>query len=115
MWGNRLRRWNDIAILLRMVLLMTLFLMTSCSLTSYPVDHEQLSEEERIVIRFSHVVGENTPKGLASRKFAEEIYEKTDGFMEVQVFANSNLYKDGEEIEALMSGSVQIIAPATAK
>lgn len=82
---------------------------------TYPVDHEQLSEDERIVIRLSHVVGENTPKGLASRRFAEKIYEKTNGFIEVQVFPNSNLYKDGEEIEALMSGSVQIIAPATSK
>lgn len=90
-------------------------MLAACGIKSYPVDHEQLSEDERIVIRFSHVVGENTPKGLASRRFAEKIYEKTNGFIEVQVFANSNLYKDGEEIEALMNGSVQIIAPATSK
>lgn len=100
---------------IRIVSLIAVFLLTSCGISSYPVDHEQLSQDERIVIRFSHVVGENTPKGLASRKFAEEINKRTDGFIEVQVFPNSNLYKDGEEIEALLNGSVQMIAPATSK
>lgn len=84
-------------------------------MNSYPEDHEQLSEEERIVIRFSHVVGENTPKGLASRYFAEQVKERTDGYVEVQVFPNSNLYKDGEELDALIEGDIQMIAPATSK
>jgi len=92
-----------------------LLFLTACHVKSYPEDHEQLSEDERIVIRFSHVVGEDTPKGLASRKFADLVAEKTDGFVEVQVFPNSYLYKDGEEIEALLSGDVQMIAPSTSK
>lgn len=82
---------------------------------SYPQDHEQLDEDERIVIRFSHVVGENTPKGLASRYFAELVKEWTDGYVEVQVFPNSTLYKDGEELDALIDGDIQIIAPSTSK
>lgn len=101
--------------LLRIISVISFLFLTSCGISSYPVDHEQLSQDERIVIRFSHVVGENTPKGLASRKFAEKINERTNGFIEVQVFANSNLYKDGEEVEALLNGSVQMIAPATSK
>lgn len=97
------------------LLVIFLFILPSCHIHSYPQDHEQLSEEERIVIRFTHVVGENTPKGLASRYFAEKVKERTNGYVEVQVFPNSNLYKDGEELEALIIGDVQMIAPATSK
>lgn len=86
-----------------------------CQVSTYPEDHEQLSQEERIVIRFSHVVGEETPKGLAARKFAQLMNERTDGFVEVQVFPNGYLYKDGEEIDALRRGDLQMIAPATSK
>ncbi|WP_231514849.1 DctP family TRAP transporter solute-binding subunit [Oceanobacillus salinisoli] len=102
-------------IILHLVIICTAAFLVSCSMENYPVDHEQLSEEERIVIRFSHVVGEDTPKGLASRRFAELVEERTDGFVEVQVFPNSFLYRDGEELDALLKGDVQMIAPATSK
>ena len=92
-----------------------LFCLASCQQNSYPVDHEQLSKEERLVIRFSHVVGEDTPKGLAARKFASLIKERSNGYIEVQVFPNSILYKDGEEMEALSNDDIQMIAPATSK
>lgn len=92
-----------------------LLLLVACQWQSYPQDHEQLSDDERIVIRLSHVVGENTPKGLASRYFAEQIKKRTDGYVEVQVFSNSKLYKDGEELEALLNGDIQMIIPATSK
>jgi len=98
-----------------LVILISIVLLAACSARDYPVDHEQLSEEERIVIRFSHVVGEETPKGLASRRFAKLVEERTDGFVEVQVFPNSFLYKDGEELDALLAGEVEMIAPATSK
>ncbi|MBO0589280.1 DctP family TRAP transporter solute-binding subunit [Sporosarcina sp. E16_8] len=86
-----------------------------CQSTTLPVDYEQLSKEERIVIRFSHVVGEDTPKGLAARKFAQLVKERSKGYVEVQVFPNGFLYKDGEEMEALLKGDIQMIAPATSK
>lgn len=89
--------------------------LAGCGQKEYPVDHEQLSEEERLVIRFSHVTGEDTPKGLAARRFARLMKERSDGYVEVQVFANSILYRDGEEMEALSNGDVQMIAPATSK
>lgn len=81
----------------------------------YPYDYEQLSEDERIVIRFSHVVGEDTPKGMAARKFAELVKERSEGFIEVQVFSNGSLYKDSEEMKALQNGDIQMIAPAISK
>lgn len=92
-----------------------LLLLSSCQKQDYPVDHEQLSKEERVVIRFSHIVGENTPKGLAARRFARLVKERTDGLVEVQVFPNGNLYKDGEEMDALLKGDIQMIAPAMSK
>lgn len=99
------------------VLILAVFflLLTACQKNAFPIDNEQLSEEERLVIRFSHVVGENTPKGLAARKFAELINERSNGHVEVQVFPNGFLYKDGEEMDALLNGDVQMIAPATSK
>ena len=93
---------------------MILFL-TSCQSKEYPIDHEQLGKDERIVIRFSHVVGEDTPKGMAARKFAALVKERSNGLIEVQVFPNSTLYKDGEEMSALARGDIQMIAPAISK
>ncbi len=92
---------------------MILFLISGCS--KRVVDMEQVSPDEKIVIKFSHVVAESTPKGLAAQRFASLVKERTGGRVEVQVFANSTLYKDGEEIQALQSGAVQMIAPATSK
>lgn len=79
------------------------------------LDMEQYGDDERIVIKFSHVVSEFTPKGLAARRFAELVHERTQGRVEVQVYPNSQLYMDGEEVDALINNHVQMIAPATAK
>jgi len=98
------------------ILVALLLLISGCQSTSdFPTDYEQLSEDERLVIRFSHVVGEDTPKGKAARKFAEIVKQKSNGYIEVQVFSNGTLYKDSEELSALMRGDIQMIAPATAK
>ncbi|WP_073162754.1 TRAP transporter substrate-binding protein [Desulfofundulus australicus] len=78
-------------------------------------DGEQVDPREKIVIKFSHVVAEDTPKGQAARRFARLVEERTGGRVEVQVFPNSVLYKDGEELDALQKGAVQIIAPTTSK
>ncbi|WP_236838822.1 DctP family TRAP transporter solute-binding subunit [Caldalkalibacillus salinus] len=101
----------------RLTLILTLLLLfiSACQNVEYPEDHEQLSQDERLVIRFSHIVGEQTPKGLAARRFAQEIKEKSNGYIEVQVFPNGYLYKDGEELDALLRGDIQMIAPATSK
>ncbi|XUJ33045.1 DctP family TRAP transporter solute-binding subunit [Bradyrhizobium japonicum] len=68
-----------------------------------------------IVIKFSHVVANDTPKGKGALKFKELAEKYTDGKVKIEVYPNSTLYKDKEEIEALQLGSVQMLAPSTAK
>jgi C4-dicarboxylate-binding protein DctP len=71
--------------------------------------------QQPIVIKFSHVVAADTPKGKASEFFAKKAAELTKGKVKVEVFANSTLYKDKEEMEALQLGAVQMLAPSLAK
>jgi C4-dicarboxylate-binding protein DctP len=71
--------------------------------------------DEPIVIKFSHVVANDTPKGKGALKFKELAEKYTNGKVRVEVYPNSSLYKDKEEIEALQLGSVQMLAPSTAK
>src|SRR5271169_1443771 len=68
-----------------------------------------------IVIKFSHVVTNDTPKGKGAIKFKELAEKYTNGKVKIEVYPNSSLYKDKEEIEALQLGSVQMLAPSTAK
>ncbi|MBB5204758.1 C4-dicarboxylate-binding protein DctP [Inhella inkyongensis] len=68
-----------------------------------------------IVIKFSHVVANDTPKGKAADFFAKRAAELTGGKVKVEVYANSTLYKDKEEMEALQLGAVQMLAPSLAK
>src|SRR5882762_9617554 len=71
--------------------------------------------DDPIVIKFSHVVAPNTPKGLAAEKFKELAEKYTDGKVKVEVYPNSQLYKDKEELEALQLGAVQMLAPSNSK
>jgi len=71
--------------------------------------------QQPIVIKFSHVVAHDTPKGLASDFFAKKAEELTKGKVKVEVYPNSQLYKDKEEMEALQLGAVQMLAPSLAK
>ena len=68
-----------------------------------------------IVIKFSHVVAVDTPKGKAAEYFKKLAEERTKGRVKVEVYPNSQLYKDKEELEALQLGSVQMLAPSLAK
>lgn len=68
-----------------------------------------------IVIKFSHVVANDTPKGHAAEFFKKKAEELTKGRVKVEVYANSTLYKDKEEMEALQIGAVQMLAPSLAK
>ncbi|MBU1364696.1 MAG: TRAP transporter substrate-binding protein [Gammaproteobacteria bacterium] len=71
--------------------------------------------QQPIVIKFSHVVANDTPKGKAADYFAKKAGELTGGKVKVEVYANSTLYKDKEEMEALQLGAVQMLAPSLAK
>ncbi len=70
---------------------------------------------DQIVIRFSHVVAPDTPKGKAADYFAERAAALTNGRVRVEVYSNSTLYRDREEMEALQLGAVQMLAPSLAK
>jgi len=74
-----------------------------------------MSLAEPVVIKFSHVVAPDTPKGKAAEKFKQMVEERSKGAMKVEIYPNSQLYKDREELEALQLGAVQMLAPSMAK
>jgi C4-dicarboxylate-binding protein DctP len=74
-----------------------------------------VNAQQPIIIKFSHVVAVDTPKGQAAEYFKKLAEERTKGKVKVEVYANSQLYKDKEEMEALQLGSVQMLAPSLAK
>ena len=74
-----------------------------------------IAANAQVVIKFSHVVAADTPKGKAAEFFAKKANELTKGKAKVEVYANSALYKDKEEMEALQLGAVQMLAPSLAK
>src|SRR5918912_2545341 len=71
--------------------------------------------QEPIVIKFSHVVAPDTPKGKGADRFKELAEKYTNGRVKVEVYPNSQLYKDKEEVDALQLGAVQMLAPSLAK
>lgn len=71
--------------------------------------------DEPIVIKFSHVVAPDAPKGKAALLFKDLAEKYTNGRVKVEVYPNSSLYKDKEELEALQLGSVQLLAPSISK
>ena len=71
--------------------------------------------QDAITIKFSHVVAPDTPKGKGAQKFKELAEEYTEGKVKVEIYPNSQLYKDKEELEALQLGAVQMLAPSLAK
>ena len=73
------------------------------------------SAQAPIVIKFSHVVATDTPKGRAAERFKDLAEKMTKGRVKVEVYPNSQLYKDKEELEALQLGAVQMLAPSLAK
>jgi C4-dicarboxylate-binding protein DctP len=73
------------------------------------------SAQQPVVIKFSHVVAENTPKGKGALKFKELAESRTQGKVKVEVYPNSQLFKDGEEMQMLQLGNVQMLAPSVSK
>jgi C4-dicarboxylate-binding protein DctP len=71
--------------------------------------------QQPIIIKFSHVVSPDAPKGKAAVYFKELAEKYTNGKVKVEVYPNSSLYKDKEELEALQLGSVQLLAPSISK
>jgi len=67
--------------------------------------------DSEIVIKFSHVVATDTPKGQAAKKFKELAEQRTNGRVRVEIYPDSLLYNEHEEIKALQTGAVQMLAP----
>ena len=87
----------------------------AASAVALPLAPRAARAEDPIVIKFSHVVAERTPKGQAALKFKELAEAALPGRVKVEIYPNSQLYKDNEEVEALQLGSVQMLAPSLAK
>ncbi|WP_324710339.1 TRAP transporter substrate-binding protein [Pseudomonas citronellolis] len=68
-----------------------------------------------VVIKFAHVVADNTPKGQGALLFKKLAEERLPGKVRVEVYPNSSLFGDGKEMEALLLGDVQMLAPSLAK
>nr|WP_067290986.1 TRAP transporter substrate-binding protein [Marinobacterium profundum] len=73
-------------------------------------------ESGEIVAKLSHVTGGTThPKVVAANNFAQRVNEEMNGVLCVEVFPNSTLFGDSKELEALLLGDVQILAPSLSK
>ena len=99
-----MRRFSALAILALAALTLVLFGAPRPGIAQQP-----------IIIKFSHVVSPDAPKGKAAVLFKELAEKYTNGKVKVEVYPNSSLYKDKEELEALQLGSVQILAPSISK
>jgi len=90
-------------------------ILAAVSIAAWALVGPATAADNPIILKFSHVVAPNTPKGLAADKFKELAEKYTDGKVKVDVYPNSTLYKDKEELEALQLGSVQMLAPSISK
>src|SRR3954470_8574044 len=90
-------------------------LFAAGSIAALAIAGPAAAADDPIVVKFSHVVATNTPKGLAAEKFKELAEKYTDGKVKVEIYPNSTLYKDKEELEALQLGAVQMLAPSNSK
>jgi C4-dicarboxylate-binding protein DctP len=88
-------------------------MVATCALAI--VGSNAFAADQPIVIKFSHVVAENTPKGQAADKFKEIVAERLAGKVKVEVFPNSQLFDDDKVMEAMLLGDVQMAAPSLSK
>jgi C4-dicarboxylate-binding protein DctP len=89
--------------------------MAAASLAALVFVGPATAADSPIVLKFSHVTASNTPKGKAADKFKELAEKYTAGKVKVEVYPNSTLYKDKEELEAMQLGAVQMLAPTNSK
>jgi C4-dicarboxylate-binding protein DctP len=73
------------------------------------------ADKPSITLRFSHVVAEETPKGLAALHFKQRVQELSGGRIGVQIFPNAQLYSDNNEMQALQLGAIDLVAPSLSK
>jgi C4-dicarboxylate-binding protein DctP len=90
-------------------------IVATAAITLFTATAQAQTAQQPIIIKFSHVVAANTSKGKTADYFKKIVEERTGGRVKVEVYPNSQLYKDKEELEALQMGSVQMLAPTFGK
>ncbi|WP_339490771.1 TRAP transporter substrate-binding protein [Pseudomonas sp. EL_65y_Pfl2_R95] len=92
-----------------------LFAVAACAMAITSTPAMSAQQNGPIVIKFSHVVTDDTPKGQGALLFKKLVEERLEGKVAVEVYANSSLYGDADELQALKDGKVQMLAPSLAK
>ena len=89
--------------------------LATCALALAAFSANPALADEPILIKFSHVVADGTPKGQGALLFKQLVEERLAGKVTVEVYPNSSLYGDANELEALQKDEVQLLAPSLAK
>ncbi len=92
-----------------------IFVAAACAATGSAHAQQVGTPQNPVIIKFSHVVAADTNKGKTAEYFKKIVEERTKGAVRIEVYANSVLYKDKEEMEALQLGAVQMLAPTPGK
>ena len=93
----------------------SIVVMAACALTLASAGAHSAQEQGPILIKFAHVVADSTPKGQGALLFKQLVEERLAGKVKVEVYPNSSLYGDADELEALRNNEVQLLAPSLAK
>ena len=90
--------------------------LSALALSVSAVTAQASCDAGEVVAKLSHVTGGTThPKVVAANTFAERVNSEMNGYMCVEVYPNSTLFGDSKELEALLLGDVQILAPSLSK
>ena len=93
----------------------TVRVMAICAMAFASLSATSALADEPILIKFSHVVADATPKGQGALLFKQLVEERLAGKVKVEVYPNSSLFGDANELEALRKNDVQLLAPSLAK
>lgn len=96
-------------------MLKSIFAMAACALVFTSASAYGAQTQSPILIKFAHVVADNTPKGQGALLFKRLVEERLGGQVKVEVYPNSSLYGDANELQALRNDEVQLLAPSLAK
>lgn len=91
------------------------WLWGACLFLAGPAPTAQAAAQEQVLIRFSHVVAHNTPKGQMALRFKTLVAQRSGGRLRIEVYPDSQLYGDDDEMEALQLGAVEMLAPSLSK
>jgi len=107
---------NKILLFITIVFLGVLVAVAGCAEKKQAVPGKQEQPKtKQITMRFSHVVSPESTKGKAIQHFADLVEQYTNGRVKVNIFPSGQLYSDAEEVEAVLSGNVELITPGATK